>query len=79
MHINTITHLVWLRNLITLHVNIQHLVSDGQHNEREEGGPSKVAMRQERHEKRMTALQERGGMQRRQYRGVIQQPTSAMW
>ena len=67
MHINTITHLVWLRNLITLHINIQHLVSDGQHDEREEGRPSKAEMRQERHEKRMVALQERGGMQGQQY------------
>ena len=64
MHINTITHLVWLRDLITLH--IQHLVSDGQHDEREEGEPSKAAMQKERHGKRMVALQERGGMQGQQ-------------
>jgi len=69
VHINTITHLVWLRNLIFLHINIQNLVSDGQHDEREEGEPRKAAMRQERHEKRMVALQERGGTQGRQYRG----------
>ena len=79
MHINTITHLVWLSNLITVHINNQHLVSDGQHEEREEGEPSKAAVRQERHEKRMVALQEGGGMQGLQYMGGIQQPASPMW